>query len=226
MRQQLGQVAVEALAFRAAKAAGRTVPPIFAFDKAVTGWTCTLKVPVEDFQKHRKPDLCISFLKVSAFTSQGFKGRPVSLTQSHTSLILQSKNFMNLSGLTAKQFLKRSEQRQALDAKLFFVAHDDLEIPSATYALRFGGSNKGHNGLRSIEQELGTNKYHHIKVGIGRPEDQAQSFGIKQSSTMSIADWCLSPATRSEMQMAHDVDGVFIEETWKYLVQQYLNTLQ
>ncbi|WP_430732271.1 aminoacyl-tRNA hydrolase [Austwickia chelonae] len=49
------------------------------------------------------------------------------------------------------------------------VVHDDLETPFGQVRLRRGGSEAGHNGLRSISSALRTRDYVRVRVGIGRP---------------------------------------------------------
>lgn len=49
------------------------------------------------------------------------------------------------------------------------ACHDELDIDFATLRMKFGGGENGHNGLKSITSSLGTQDYHRIRLGIGRP---------------------------------------------------------
>ena len=49
------------------------------------------------------------------------------------------------------------------------VLHDDLDIPAGQVRLKRGGGTGGHNGLRSLQEELGTPEFLRIRIGIGRP---------------------------------------------------------
>ena len=49
------------------------------------------------------------------------------------------------------------------------VVHDELDLPAGAVRLKRGGGHGGHNGLRSIEQMLGSNDYLRIRLGIGHP---------------------------------------------------------
>ncbi len=49
------------------------------------------------------------------------------------------------------------------------VVHDELDLPVGSVRLKRGGGHGGHNGLRSIEQMLGSNDYLRIRLGIGHP---------------------------------------------------------
>ena len=73
--------------------------------------------------------------------------------------------YMNLSGDAVRRLLAR--ERVPL-ADVLIVA-DDLALPFGKLRLREGGSHGGHNGLRSIIDELGTERISRLRVGIGEP---------------------------------------------------------
>ena len=73
--------------------------------------------------------------------------------------------FMNLSGpAVAPLFRKRAEGPEDL-----VVVHDDLDLPVGAVRLKRGGGTGGHNGLKSLGEELGTLAFLRIRIGIGRP---------------------------------------------------------
>jgi len=49
------------------------------------------------------------------------------------------------------------------------IVHDDLELDFEKIILKKGGGTGGHNGLRSMNQHLGTSEYYRLRLGIGRP---------------------------------------------------------
>lgn len=49
------------------------------------------------------------------------------------------------------------------------VAHDELDIPAGELRFKVGGGNAGHNGLASIGDQLGTQDFARLRIGIGRP---------------------------------------------------------
>lgn len=84
-------------------------------------------------------------------------------------LIKKSGVFMNESGKFVKQLLKANPKLSESD---LYVIHDDLDIPLGTYKIQFGRGPKDHNGLRSIDDELGTDQYWHVRIGVdNRPLD-------------------------------------------------------
>jgi peptidyl-tRNA hydrolase, PTH1 family len=54
------------------------------------------------------------------------------------------------------------------------VLHDELDIDFGRIRLKFGGGVAGHNGLKSVAAALGTNDFHRVRVGIGRPPGRKQ----------------------------------------------------
>jgi PTH1 family peptidyl-tRNA hydrolase len=71
--------------------------------------------------------------------------------------------FMNLSG---KAFLYwQMKEKITLENTLTIV--DDLALPLNKLRLRSGGSDAGHNGLKDIQQTLGSDKYPKLRFGIG-----------------------------------------------------------
>lgn len=73
------------------------------------------------------------------------------------------------------------------------VVHDEIELPFGQYRLKFGGGHKGHNGIRSIIQEIGTPDFHRVRFGVGRPDN----------SEIAVADHVLSNFTEEEMAGIH-----------------------
>ena len=49
------------------------------------------------------------------------------------------------------------------------VAHDELDIVPGEAKIKLGGSHAGHNGLRDIHAQLGTDQYWRLRIGIGHP---------------------------------------------------------
>ncbi len=50
------------------------------------------------------------------------------------------------------------------------VVHDEIDLPFGEVRTRMGGGLAGHNGLKSIRQELGGADFMRVRVGVGRPE--------------------------------------------------------
>jgi len=78
--------------------------------------------------------------------------------------------FMNSSGICIKELIEYFK----IDVKDVFVFHDDMDIDIGKVKVKFGGSNAGHNGIDSIDKNIGKN-YSRIRIGIGRPKNNSDS---------------------------------------------------
>jgi PTH1 family peptidyl-tRNA hydrolase len=80
-------------------------------------------------------------------------------------LLLKPQTFMNLSGRSVADALRFHK----LAPSDLVVIHDDLDIPFGRVKLKDGGGHGGHNGLRSLMQELGGGQFVRVRIGVGRP---------------------------------------------------------
>ena len=59
----------------------------------------------------------------------------------------------------------------SLDISDILIVSDDLDLNVGNFKLRLNGSSGGHNGLKSIESNLGTSNYKRLKIGISNDKD-------------------------------------------------------
>ncbi len=81
-------------------------------------------------------------------------------------IFLKPTTFMNLSGIavaSSKNFFNISYEN-------LIIIYDDISLPFGKIRIRESGSSGGHNGLKNIQQHLGTEEYKRIRIGIGNPE--------------------------------------------------------
>lgn len=71
--------------------------------------------------------------------------------------------YMNLSGRAVKYWM----EKEKVAAERMLVVVDDIALPLSKLRVRPGGSDAGHNGLKSLEESLGTNSYPRLRFGIG-----------------------------------------------------------
>ena len=103
--------------------------------------------------------------------------------------------FMNGSGVCIKELIEYFK----IEVKDVFVFHDDMDIDIGKVKVKFGGSNAGHNGIDSIDKNIGKN-YSRIRIGIGRP---------KKNSTG--ADHVLDNFSNDEKQNVEEVTSNIIK---------------
>jgi PTH1 family peptidyl-tRNA hydrolase len=93
--------------------------------------------------------------------------------------LLKPETYMNDSGRSvgpAAAFFK-------LEPSEVLVVHDEGDFDLGRLELKVGGGLAGHNGLRSIARELGTQDFLRLRIGVGRPE---------RGDPRPLADWLLA----------------------------------
>jgi len=97
----------------------------------------------------------------------------------HRIALLKPETYMNESGRSvraAAAFFK-------VEPDAVLIVHDDSDLEAGRLQARRGGGLAGHNGLRSVAQQLGTPDFLRLRVGVGRPE---------RGDRRSLADFVLS----------------------------------
>ncbi len=78
--------------------------------------------------------------------------------------------YMNLSGKAVAKFAKKHD----IEPKNILVIYDDLDLSLGQIRIRKQGGAGGHNGVKSLIDELGTEKFNRLRFGIGRPNSSEQ----------------------------------------------------
>jgi len=97
-------------------------------------------------------------------------------------LLIKPQTFMNNSGEAVAPLARYYE----VEPESIIVVYDDLDLPAGKIRLKKGGGHGGHNGLKSINQHLGSPEYVRVKIGIGRPEHG------------EVTPWVLGKATEDD----------------------------
>jgi PTH1 family peptidyl-tRNA hydrolase len=90
--------------------------------------------------------------------------------------LLKPQTFMNLCGKSVAALARFFK----IEPQEILVAHDELDIVPGEAKLKLGGSHAGHNGLRDIHAQLGTDSYWRLRLGVGHP-------GVKSD----VVNWVL-----------------------------------
>ncbi|MBC2838544.1 aminoacyl-tRNA hydrolase [Robiginitalea sp. SC105] len=94
-------------------------------------------------------------------------------------LCLKPSTYMNRSGRAVQYWL----EKEKIPLENLLVVTDDLNLPFGTLRLKTKGSDGGHNGLRDIQQVLGTTAYNRFRFGIGA------EFGKGQQVDYVLGTW-------------------------------------
>lgn len=105
--------------------------------------------------------------------------------------------YMNNSGLSVQkisQFYKISSQD-------IYVIHDDLDLSVGDYKIQFDRGPAGHNGIKSIIENLGTQAFHRLRIGIAKPQNN-----------VPVEDYVLQPFSTEEKDIINNLTPkIFIE---------------
>lgn len=93
-------------------------------------------------------------------------------------VLAKPQTFVNLSGTSVKKLLAAYE----VDVADLIVIHDDIDLAPGAVRVKRGGGHGGHNGLRSVSEQLGEGAYVRVRIGVGRPPGR-----------MDPADYVLQP---------------------------------
>lgn len=105
-------------------------------------------------------------------------------------LLAKPQTYMNLSGHSAQGLLNFYK----IPVENMIVAHDDLDIPFGTIRIRPKGGPGGQKGMASTIEQLGTNGFPRLRIGIGRPPGR-----------MDPAAYVLQDFSREEMRSLSEI---------------------
>jgi PTH1 family peptidyl-tRNA hydrolase len=127
--------------------------------------------------------------------------------------LAKPQTFMNASGQALSALIKFYK----IPLKNILVAYDDVDLPFETIRIKPSGGSAGHRGMKSIIQQLGTQKFPRLRLGVGR------AYGSKQA-----ADYVLKPFSKEESEFlsvyidrAAEAALAFITEGIQHAMTEY-----
>ena len=100
-------------------------------------------------------------------------------------ILVKPQTYMNLSGQSVSGLVRYYK----VPFEHLIVAHDDVDLPFGTIRIRPGGGSAGQKGINSIIQQLGTQDFPRLRMGVGRPPGQMQA-----------ADYVLQSFSKSDQE--------------------------
>ena len=97
--------------------------------------------------------------------------------------------YMNHSGQALAKIAKYFD----VPADNILVAHDELDFPAGVIRIKTSGGHGGHNGLRDIIPQLGTENFHRLRIGIGHPGNRDM-----------VSDYVLANPSRGDKKLIDD----------------------
>ena len=104
-------------------------------------------------------------------------------------VLLKPMEFMNLSGFA----VQRTAAFHKVEPDQILVIHDEIDLPFGIVRLKRGGGHGGHNGLRSITEQLASGEFSRLRMGVGR--DPNAPPGSKDAAGWVLSDFPAAQAT-------------------------------
>ncbi len=101
-------------------------------------------------------------------------------------LLIKPQTFMNLSGESLQKLYQKHNHLREVP---LIVAHDEVDLAFNKLRFKFGGSDAGHNGLKSMRSVLGHGDYNRLRIGVGRPTAEMK---------IGVADYVLANFSKEE----------------------------
>lgn len=108
-------------------------------------------------------------------------------------ILLKPQMYINLSGDVIKKYLDFYK----IDIDNLLVISDDLDMEIGKLKIKYKGSSGGHNGLKNIENNLKTNEYKRIKIGISN------------NKNIDTKNYVLSKFTKDEEKIIDEIISLF-----------------
>lgn len=142
-----------------------------------------------------------------------FNGRYVTFNKNNEKVILlKPEKYMNLSGEVIKEFIDYFK----INIEDILIISDDLDTEVGKIKLKYKGSSGGHNGLKNIEENLKTNEYKRLKIGISNNKDKDK------------IDYVIGKVEKDELEklnevnkLAKDVIDDFIDLDFDIVMNKY-----
>ena len=125
------------------------------------------------------------------------KTAKLSAGESTKTIFAISTGYMNNSGLTVQKL----SQFYKISPSDIFIIHDDLDLPTGEYKIQFDRGPAGHNGIKSIIENLNTQQFNRIRIGIGKPQ-----------SHIPVEDYVLQPFSAEEKTIIDNITPKIFEE--------------
>jgi PTH1 family peptidyl-tRNA hydrolase len=157
-------------------------------------------------QEYLKTRHNIGFMVIDAIIKKSFCNAAKKFNSMYCKLneqliCVMPQTYMNNSGIAVQSFCRFFK----IKTEDVIVIHDDIDLELGKIKIKVGGGNGGHNGLKSIDTQIGLN-YLRIRLGIGRP-------------TSSTADYVLQNFTKLELEFVEKMI-VFVSENIAILTKQ------
>ena len=128
-------------------------------------------------------DEILKSLNSSSFRTKFYSNFTESNFENLKIIFIKPNTYMNNSGLAVLSAIKFYK----ISLNSVYVWHDDIDLNYGKIKVKVGGSNGGHNGIKSIDSAIGKD-YVRIRIGVGKPPDH-----------IDTSQWVLSSFSKDEL---------------------------
>jgi len=125
---------------------------------------------------------------------------------------LKPLTFMNLSGESVAALMSFFK----IERSDILILQDEIDLPYGTVMLKNGGGLAGHNGLKSITQCLGSQDFHRLRIGVGRPVHGSVSSYVlsdfSQDEKITLDDY---------LNKVAEIMGLYIENGFEKIANRF-----
>ena len=128
-------------------------------------------------------------------------------------ILLEPQTYMNESGRSVSQVANFFK----VDPEDILIIQDDMDMPIGKIRIRANGKSGGHNGIKSVIRDLGTEKFNRLKIGIRHPKNA------------TVVSWVLTPFNDEQQKLMDDafdtsvkiIDDFIAGRDSQYLMNKY-----
>lgn len=141
-----------------------------------------------DLTRHNIGFMCVDNMLGNVSWKNDFKAFSCKMNiNGETVLFIKPTTYMNLSGEAVSYYVNYYK----ISLNDILVIQDDLDLNLGKIRVKYDSSSGGHNGIKSISNSLGTNKYLRLKIGISKP-------------SFNNIDYVLGKFTNEELNVLND----------------------
>ena len=128
-------------------------------------------------------------------------------------ILLEPQTYMNESGRSVSQVANFFK----VDPEDILIIQDDMDMPIGKIRIKANGKSGGHNGIKSIIRDLGTEKFNRLKIGIRHPKNT------------TVVSWVLTPFNDEQQKLMDNafdtsvkiIDDFIAGRDSQYLMNKY-----
>ena len=147
-------------------------------------------------------DLLMKKLNISGFQEKFHSQFCKTSVEGKACILIKPQTFMNRTG----QAVAECAGFYKIPVEDIVIISDDLDLPPGRARFRDAGGHGGHNGLRSVIDSLGNNKFRRVRFGIGRP-----------SGKKDVVGYVLGQWSKTEAKLAQSVMDLVLLKLIRFL---------